>query len=151
MIDAFEAVRWAMVFARWGEEFVIGQFVDFFIEGSGGSHQDHREHRASRCPCEMDAARRKWQGQRQRREGQGLGASDSRDRATPGPVQSGSRFAFPPTPPRVSPTPAASSHPVVPPRFGLVPAPPKITGSQPTESNVAPKISQQAANTGRLL
>ncbi|CAE7859234.1 unnamed protein product, partial [Symbiodinium microadriaticum] len=31
MIDAFEPVRWAMVFARWGEEFVIGPFVDFFI------------------------------------------------------------------------------------------------------------------------
>ena len=31
VIDALEAVRWAMIFARWGEEFVIGQFVDFFI------------------------------------------------------------------------------------------------------------------------
>ncbi|CAE7259953.1 ftsH [Symbiodinium sp. CCMP2592] len=31
VIDAFESVRWAMVFARWGEEYVIGQLVDFFI------------------------------------------------------------------------------------------------------------------------
>ena len=31
VIDAFESVRWAMVFARWGEEFVIGQLIDFFI------------------------------------------------------------------------------------------------------------------------
>ena len=53
-----------------------------------------------------------------------------------------------PQPLSVAPSPAALSRPVVPPRFGLVPAPPKI-GGEPVEPKPLPQPQQPLARAGR--